>query len=70
MTRHGEHKDKIGYYDDEDDEPGYAIVYLGEPFVSDYAVIAHADVGKVDAKSIHLERWKRAYPWLTRQPSI
>jgi len=49
----GEHKDKIGYYDDEDDEPGYAIVYLGEPFVSDYAVIAHADVGKVDAKSIH-----------------
>ncbi len=66
----GEHKGKVGYYDDEDDEPGYAIVYLDEPFVSDYSdytVIAHADLEKVDAKSIHLEKWKRKYPWLARQ---
>jgi hypothetical protein len=66
----GEHKGKVGYYDDEDDEPGRAIVYLGEPFVSDYVVIPHADLEKVDAKSIHLERWKRTYPWLARQLGI
>ena len=66
----GEHKDKIGYYDDEDDEPGYAIVYLGEPFVSDYAVIPHAHLEKVDVTSIHLEKWKRAYPWLAKQLGI
>ena len=39
----GEHRGKIGYYDGNDDEPGYAIMYLGEPFVSDYAVIPQAD---------------------------
>ena len=47
--------------------PGKAIVYLGEPFESDYVVIRHADLEKVTAKNIDLERWKRKYPWLARQ---
>jgi len=47
--------------------PGKAIVYLGEPFESDYIVIRHADLEKVTAKNIDLERWKRKYPWLARQ---
>jgi len=46
---------------------GKAIVYLGEPFESDYIVIRHADLEKVTAKNIDLERWKRKYPWLARQ---
>lgn len=34
----GKHKNKIGYYDDDySDTKG--IVYFGEPFVSDYALI-------------------------------
>ena len=63
----GENKDQIDYYDDEDDEPGQAVVYLGEPFESDYVLIPHADLEKVDVTSIHIERWKRAYPWLVKQ---
>jgi len=67
----GPHKGKLGYYDDDDlgseRRPGKAIVYLGEPFESDYIVIRHADLEKVTAKNIDLERWKRKYPWLARQ---
>ena len=61
----GDHQGQIGYYDD--DEGTAAIVYLGEPFESDYIVIRHADLEKVTAKNIDLERWKRKYPWLARQ---
>ena len=60
----GEHAGQVGYYDDESDDPGKALVYLGEPFTSNYILIPHAELEKVDVKSIHLERWKRAYPWL------
>jgi hypothetical protein len=67
----GPHKDKLGYYDDDDlgSErcPGKAIVYLGEPFESDYIVIPVADLEKVTAKHLDLERWKRKYSWLARQ---
>src|SRR5262245_56184581 len=67
----GPHKGKLGYYDDDDlgseRRPGKAIVYLGEPFESDYIVIRRADLEKVTAKNIDLERWKRKYPWLARQ---
>jgi hypothetical protein len=30
-------------------------------------VIRRADLEKVTAKNIDLERWKRKYPWLARQ---
>ncbi len=60
----GEHDGQIGYYDD--DEAAFAVVYLGEPFESDYVLINRADLQKVHAKSLHLERWKRKYPWLVK----
>jgi hypothetical protein len=43
----GPHKDRLGYYDDDlgsDRRPGKAIVYLGEPFVSDYILVQLADL--------------------------
>ena len=42
------------------------IVYLGEPFESDYILVSRKDLEKVDVKNIHLERWKRKYPWLVK----
>jgi hypothetical protein len=66
----GEHKGQIGYYYDEDDDPSKAVVYLGEPFASDYVLIPHADLEKVDVESIHLEKGKRAYPWLAKKLGV
>jgi hypothetical protein len=43
-----------------------AIVYLGEPFESDYILVIRKDLEKVGVKSIDLERWKRKYPWLVK----
>jgi hypothetical protein len=66
----GPHKGKLAYYDDDlgtEERPGKAIVYVGEPFESDYILIPRADLAKVIAKSIELERWKRKYPWLAKQ---
>jgi hypothetical protein len=72
----GEHAGEVGYYDDDDvddygsDGPDAAVIYLGEPFVSDYILIPHADLEKVDAASLELERWKRKYPWLAKYLGI
>jgi hypothetical protein len=66
----GPHKGKLAYYDDDlgtESRPGKAVVYLGEPFESDYILVRRTDLAKVNAKSIHVERWKRKYPWLARQ---
>jgi hypothetical protein len=60
----GDHHGQVGYYDD--DEGTAAIVYLGEPFASDYILVDRGALEKVDARSFNLERWKRAYPWLAR----
>jgi hypothetical protein len=65
----GRHKGSLGYYDDDlgsDRRPGRAIVYLGEPFLSDYILIRRADLEKVTATHLGLERWKRKYPWIAR----
>ena len=68
--RKGRHKGKLGYYDDDDlgseRRSGKAIVYLGEPFESDYILVSRKDLERVDVKNIHLERWKRKYPWLLK----
>ena len=64
----GEHQGEVGYYDDDEGEA--AVVYLGEPFVSDYVLIPRDDLDKVDARSLHLERWKRAYPWLVKYVGV
>ena len=66
----GSHKGKLAYYDDDlgtDTRPGKAVVYIGEPFESDYVLIRRTDLEKVTAKHIDLERWKRKYPWLAKQ---
>ena len=60
----GEQQGRIGYYDD--DEGDRAIVYLGEPFLSDYVSLDRGDLERVTASSLHVERWKRAYPWLVK----
>jgi hypothetical protein len=56
----GEHRGKVGYYDDDDGRE--AIVYFGEPFLSDYVLIPRAVLEKVAVTSLELERWKRKYP--------
>jgi hypothetical protein len=67
--RRGRHAGKLGYYDDDldgEERAAKAIVYLGEPFESDYILLSRKDLEKVDVKNIHLERWKRNYPWLVK----
>jgi hypothetical protein len=63
----GEHRGQVGYYDD--DGPG-GIVYLGEPFVSEYVRLPRAALEKVQASSLELERWKRACPWLAKYVGV
>ena len=63
----GDHKGTVGYYDD---EGGRAVVYLGEPFVSDPVLLSRGTLQKIDAKSTELEKWKRRYPWLARQLGV
>jgi len=56
----GRYKGKLAYYDDDlgtESRPGKAIVYIGEPFESDYLLVSRTDLVKVTAKSIELERW-------------
>jgi hypothetical protein len=64
----GAHAGCVGYYDDDDeaDGPDAAVVYLGEPFVSAYVLIPHADLERLDATNLHLEAWKRKHPWLAK----
>jgi hypothetical protein len=67
--RKGRHKGKLGYYDDDldgEERAATAIVYLGEPFESDYILVSRKDLEKIGVKSIDLERWKRKYPWLVK----
>jgi hypothetical protein len=40
----GEHRGQVGYYDDDDGPEG--IVYLGEPFVSEYVRLPREALGK------------------------
>ena len=64
----GDHKGTVGYYDD--DEGGRAVVYLGEPFVSDPVLLPRGALQKIDTKSAELEKWKRRYPWLAKQLGV
>jgi hypothetical protein len=60
----GTHAGEVGYYDD--DNGGEAVVYLGEPFASEYVLVPRGNLEKIDAHSLHVERWRRAYPWLAK----
>ena len=64
----GEHRGQVGYYDD-DNGPD-AIVYFGEPFVSDYVLIPRGRLERLSAASLELERWKRAHPWLAKYVGV
>ena len=65
----GQHAGSVGYYDDDEaeaDSPDAAVVYLGEPFVSAHVLVPHADLERLDATNLHLDRWKREHPWLAK----
>ena len=67
--RRGRHAGTLGYYDDDldgEERAAKAIVYLGEPFESDYILLSRKDLEQVDLESIHPQRWKRKYPWLVK----
>ncbi len=77
LVLRGRHKGKVAYYDDDDNtRPGNArgrdeaVVYFGEPFVSDPVFFKYRDLGKVGASSLALERWKRRYPWLVKYVGV
>lgn len=40
VVKHGPHKNKIGYYDDDAERNGYGIVYFDIPLISGYYSIA------------------------------
>jgi hypothetical protein len=61
----GEHVGEVGYDDDEDDGDD-GVVYLREPFASEYVCVPRAQLEPVATSSIEVERWKRAHPWLAK----
>ena len=53
--RRGRHAGTLGYYDDDldgEERAAKAIVYLGEPFESDYVLIPRPDLEAVDVTSL------------------
>lgn len=36
----GKYAGEVGYYDDDADQPGYCVVYFGEPFVARWAEVS------------------------------
>ena len=58
----GRHTGKVGYYDDEGDRPGQAVVYFGVPFNSAYTIIWRKWLEPVDVTLRGLEKFKRDYP--------
>jgi hypothetical protein len=60
----GKHRGRVGYYDNDDGRN--AIVYFGEPFLSDYVLIPHRYLRKTDVTFLELERFRRRYPEVAR----
>lgn len=65
----GEHKGKVGYYDDEGDEEGTAIVYFEKPFEGPYTVIPLCDLAPAE-NSLELERFVRDHPELAQEAGV
>lgn len=57
LIKKGKYKDQIGFYDDDDGD--YAIVYLGEPFFSDYKLIKHEYLERTELPNIHVQKFKK-----------
>jgi hypothetical protein len=64
----GPHTGQVGYYDDDNAEGATtaAVVYLGEPFESEYVLVPHDGLERIIATSLDVERWKRRHPWLVK----
>jgi hypothetical protein len=61
----GEHAGRVGYYDD--DEGALALVYFGEPFLSESAMIRRSWLRMTDVIPLGLEKWKRRHPELAQE---
>ena len=62
----GEHKGKLGYYDNDEDKD--AIVYLGKPFESEFITIPHSHIRNIT--SLEHERFKKENPELCKALGI
>lgn len=72
LVTKGEHKGKIGYYDDDDycceTDQSMAIVYFDEPFKGEYYLIPHEFL--TQAKSEKLEKFRKENPILCKVMGI
>ena len=59
----GEFLGNIGYYDD-DDSNGNAIIYFGEPLLSEYDIIPHKFIELANVKHLATEKFITKYPSL------
>ena len=66
----GTHKGKIGYYDDDGDRPGEAVVYFGVPFLTVHNLIWLKWLESVNVKHYGLEKFKHDYPEIASIASI
>ena len=62
----GLHAGRVGYYDDEADVPGQAVVYFGEPFTDGYYAIWRKWLEPVDVAHYGVERFRRKYPTIAQ----
>ena len=60
----GKRKGQLGYYDDESDDDNRAIVYLGEPFQSEYVEVPFSSIRNITS-SEHA-KFKLEFPELCR----
>ena len=60
----GEYQGQVGYYDN--DQGRNAIVYFGEPFMSDFVLIPRRHLRKTDVTPLALEKFTRRYPGVAR----
>jgi len=59
----GRYKGQMAYYDDDDEgRRGRAIIYIGEPFESDYILIPHAWLEPFDGPLAPLDAFVREHP--------
>ena len=72
IVNNGTHKGKIGYYDDDGEKTlrskYRAIVYFGEPFVSEPKYIDHENLENVS--SIQHEKWKKENPEIVKKLGV
>jgi len=64
----GKHRGKVGYYDDDElDKDDKAVVYFGEPFGSEAALISYGDLERLKGPALPLEKFVRQNPETARR---